>query len=128
MVLSVPFFFGIHSIGITCFAAAGTHHPAVVYRSIFQVISERNASGHLGSLSLSYFDSSIKGILCDTSQMVVTSMEVDLISHCISQWFPHIVEEYLSVCTHSVLSSNPLTPGLDSSHCPFYHSFLDVIF
>ena len=35
MVLNVPFFFGIHTIGVACFAAAGTHHPAVVYRSIF---------------------------------------------------------------------------------------------
>ena len=34
-VLDVPFFFGIHSIGVACFAAAGTHHPAVVYCSIF---------------------------------------------------------------------------------------------
>ena len=67
MVLNVPFFFGIHSIGIACFAVAGTHHPVVVYRSIFGVSSERNASGHLGSLCLSCFDSSIKGISCDTS-------------------------------------------------------------
>ena len=34
-VLNVPFFFGIHSIGIACFAAAGIHHPGVVYHSIF---------------------------------------------------------------------------------------------
>ena len=65
-VLNVPFFLG-HSIGVTCFAAAGTDHPAVVYRLIFQVSSEQNASGHLGSLCLSCFDSSIKGISCDTS-------------------------------------------------------------
>ena len=68
MVLNVPFFFGIHSIGVACFAAAGTHHPAVVYRSIFQASSEQNASGHLGNLCLSCFDSSIKGISCDTSR------------------------------------------------------------
>ena len=68
MVLNVLFFFGIHSIGVTCFVAAGTDHPAVVYCSIFQASSEWNASGHLGSLCLSCFDSSIKGISCDTSQ------------------------------------------------------------
>ena len=68
-VCSVLFFFGIRSIGVACFAAAGTHHPAVVYHSIFQVSSEQNTSGHLGSLCLSCFDSSIKGILCDTSQI-----------------------------------------------------------
>ena len=68
MVLNVPFFFGIHSIGVTCFVAAGTHHPAVVYRSIFRASSERNTSGHLGNLCLSCFDLSIKGISCDTSQ------------------------------------------------------------
>ena len=45
-VLNVPIFFGIHSIGVACFAAAGTHHPAVVYRLIFWVSSEWNASGH----------------------------------------------------------------------------------
>ena len=38
-----------------------------------------------------------------------------------------VVEEYLSMYTHSVLSSNPLTSGLDSSHCLFHHSFQDVI-
>ena len=31
MVLNVPFFFVIHSIGVACFVAAGTHHPVVVY-------------------------------------------------------------------------------------------------
>ena len=67
MVLNVPFFFGIHSIGVACSAAAGTHHPVVVYYSIFQASSEQNMSGHLGSLCLSCFDLSIKGILCDTS-------------------------------------------------------------
>ena len=67
-VLNVPFFYGRHSIGVTCFVAAGTHHPAVVYHSIFQASSERNASGHLGNLCLSCFDSSMKGISCDTSQ------------------------------------------------------------
>ena len=67
MVLSIPFFFGIHSIGVACFAAAGTHHPEVVYCLSFQVSSEQNASGHLGSPCLSCFDSSIKGILCNTS-------------------------------------------------------------
>ena len=68
-VCNVPFFFGIHSIGVACFAAAGTHHPAVVYCSIFQVSSEQNTSGHLGNLCLSCFDSSIKGISCDTPQI-----------------------------------------------------------
>ena len=68
MVHNVPFFFSIQSIGIACFAAAGTHHPVVVvYHSVFQASSEWNASGHLGSLCLSCFDSSIKGISCDTS-------------------------------------------------------------
>ena len=62
-----PFFFGIHSIGVTCFAAAGTHHPVVVYRLIFQASSEWNASRHLGYLCLSCFYSLIKGISCDTS-------------------------------------------------------------
>ena len=66
-VLNVPFFFGIHSIGDACFVAAGTHHPVVVYHLIFSTSSEENASGHLGSLCLSCFDSSIKGISCDTS-------------------------------------------------------------
>ena len=45
-------FLGIHSIGIACFVAAGTHHPVVVYHSIFQASSEQNTSGHLGSLCL----------------------------------------------------------------------------
>ena len=49
------------------FVAAGTYHPAMVYHLIFQASSEWNASGHLGSLCLSCFDSSIKGISCDTS-------------------------------------------------------------
>ena len=68
MVLNVLFFFGIHSIGVACFVAAGTHHPVVVYHSIFRASSEQNASGHLGNLCLSCFDLSIKGILCDTSR------------------------------------------------------------
>ena len=68
MVLNILFFFGIHGIGVACFAAAGTHHPAVVYHSIFQASLEQNASGHLGNLCLSCFDSSIKGISFDTSQ------------------------------------------------------------
>ena len=59
----------MHNIGIACFATAGTHHPAVVYHSIFQVSSEQNTSGHLGNLHLSCFDSSIKGISCSTSQI-----------------------------------------------------------
>ena len=67
-VLNVLSFFGIHSIGVACFVAAGTHHPAVVYGSIFQASSEWNASGHLGNLCLSCFDSSIKGISCETSR------------------------------------------------------------
>ena len=58
----------MHSIGVACFVAAGTHYPAVVYRSIFQASSEQNASGHLGNLCLSCFDSLIKGISCDTPQ------------------------------------------------------------
>ena len=66
---NVLFFFGIHSIGVTCFVAAGTHHPTVVYHSIFQVSSEQNTSGYLGSLCLSCSDSLIKGISCDTSQI-----------------------------------------------------------
>ena len=77
-VLNVPFFFGIHSIGVACFAAAGTHHPAVVYCLIFQANSERNTSGHLGNLCLSCFDLILH-------KMEVTSVEVDLISHCSSQ-------------------------------------------
>ena len=66
-VLNVPFFFGMHGIRVACFVAAGTHHPAVVYHLIFRASSEWNASGHLGSLCLSCFDSLIKGISCDTS-------------------------------------------------------------
>ena len=85
MVLNVPFFFGIHRIGVACFVAAGTHHPVVVYRSIFQAYSERNTSGHLGNLCLSCFDSSIKGIRVILREMEVTSMEVALINHCTSQ-------------------------------------------
>ena len=69
MVRKVPFVFGLDSMGIACFTAAGTHHPVVVYHLIFQVSSEQNASGHLGSVCLSCFDSPIKGILCDTSQI-----------------------------------------------------------
>ena len=66
-VLSVPFFFGIHSIDVACFVAAVNHHAVMVYHSILQASSEQNTSGHLGSLCLSCFDSSIKGISCDTS-------------------------------------------------------------
>ena len=66
-VCKVLFFFGIHSIGIAYLAAATIHHPAVVYHSIFQASSGQNASGHLGSLCLSCFDSSIKGISWRTS-------------------------------------------------------------
>ena len=66
-VRNVPFFFGIQSIGVTCLSAAGIHHPAVVYRSILRASSGRKASGHLGNLCLSCFDSSIKGILWRTS-------------------------------------------------------------
>ena len=46
-VLNVLFLFGIHSIGVACFVAAGTHLPAVVYHLIFQVSSEQNTSGHV---------------------------------------------------------------------------------
>ena len=127
-VLNVPFFFGIHSIGVACFAAAGTHHPAVVYCSIFQVSSEWNASGHLGSLCLSCFDSLIKGICVILQKMEVTSIEVDLIDHCISQQFPHVVEEYLNMYIRSDFSLNPLVLGFDSSHCPSCHSFWDMTF
>jgi hypothetical protein len=34
-VRSVPFFFGMESIGTAWWAMAGTHHSAVVYLSIF---------------------------------------------------------------------------------------------
>ena len=67
MVCNVPFFFRIHSIGVACLAAVGIHHPAVVYHLIFRASSGRTASGHLGSLCLSCFDSSIRGILWRTS-------------------------------------------------------------
>ena len=61
-------------------------------------------------------------------EMEGTSVEVDLISHCTSQRFPHVTEECLNMYTHSGFSLNPLTLGLDSSHCLSYHSFQDVIF
>ena len=67
MVCNVPFFFRIHSIGMACLSPAGIHHPAVVYHLIFQASSGWNASGNLGNLCLSCFDSSIKGILWRTS-------------------------------------------------------------
>ena len=66
-VCNVPFFFGIQSIGVACLSAAGIHHPAVVYRSILQASLGQKASGHLGNLCLSCFDSSIKGISWRTS-------------------------------------------------------------
>ena len=47
-------------------------------------------------------------------------MEVDLIDHCTSQQFPHVVEEYLNMYTCSGFSLNPLTLGLDSLHCCQY--------
>ena len=68
MVCNVLFFFGIHSIGVACLSAAGIHHPAVVYHSIFWASSRWNASGNLGNLCLSCFDSLIKGISWRTSQ------------------------------------------------------------
>ena len=55
--------------------------------------------------------------------MVVTLMEVAPVNCCISQQSPCTAEEYLSTCTHSVLSSNPPTSGLNSLHCLFHHSF-----
>ena len=60
-------------------------------------------------------------------KLVIVSMEVALTACCISQQFPHVVEECLSVYIHSVLSSNPLTSGSDSLHCLFFHSFWDMI-
>ena len=93
MVLNVLFFFGMHSIGVACFAAAGTHHPVVVYHSIFRASSEWNASGHLGSLCLSCFVHQSKVFHVILHKMEVTSMEVDLISRCTSQQFPHTTED-----------------------------------
>ena len=60
--------------------------------------------------------------------MEVTSMEVNLISRCTSQGFPHTTEEYLNMYTCLDFSLNPLTLGFDSLHCPSCHSFWDVTF
>ena len=51
-------------------------------------------------------------------EMEITSVEVDSINRCNSQQFPHVVEEYLNMYTHSDFSLNPLVVGFDSSHCP----------
>ena len=80
--------------------AAGTPHPAVVYHSIFRASSERNTSGHLGSLCLSCFDLLTKGILCDTSRNGGNFSESGP-NKSNSQQFPHVVEEYLNVYIHS---------------------------
>ena len=68
MVRNVLFFFGIQSMGVACLSAAAIHHPAMVYHSILWASSGRKASGHLGNLCLSCFDSSIKGISWRTSR------------------------------------------------------------
>jgi hypothetical protein len=62
-VRSIPFFFGMHSIGTTWCATAGTHHSAVVYLSIFADRTSRKCSGHLGSPYLMRFVGSTKLIL-----------------------------------------------------------------
>ena len=113
---------------LLCFVAAGTHHPAVVYHSIFRACSEQNTSGHLGSLCLSCFDSLIKGISCDTSRNGGNFNGSGPNKSLYSQQFPYVTEECLNVCTRSGFSSNPLTSGSDSSHCPSCHSLWDLTF
>ena len=66
-------------------------------------------------------------LICCLAIITTTSIEMDLTNHCISQQFPHVTEEYLNMYSHSGFSLNPLTLGLDSLHCPFYHSFWDMI-
>ena len=128
MVLNVPFFFGIHSIGVACFAAAGTHHPVVVYHSIFRASSEQNTSGHLGNLCLSCFDSLIKGISCDTSQNGGNFNGSGPNKSLYFSAIPHVTEECLNVYIHSGFSLNPLTSGSGSLHCPSCHSLWDLTF
>ena len=60
-------------------------------------------------------------------ELVVTWMKVVPADHCVSQKFPHAVEEYLSMYTCLVLSLNPLNSGLGSLHCLFHHSSWDMI-
>ena len=48
-VRSLPFFFGMQSIGTTWCATAGIHHCAAVYLSIFWEISSWKCSGHFSS-------------------------------------------------------------------------------
>ena len=127
-VLSVLFFFGIHSIGVACFSAAGTHHPAVVYCSIFWASSEWNTSGHLGSLCLCCFDSLIKGISCDTSRNGGNFSGSGPNKSLYFSAIFHITEECLNVCIHSGFSLNPLTSGSDSLYCPSCHSLWDLTF
>ena len=47
-VCSLPFFFGMQSIGTAWCATAGIHHCAVVYLSIFWESSSQKCSGHFG--------------------------------------------------------------------------------
>ena len=61
-------------------------------------------------------------------ELEVTSVEVNLISHCTSQQFPHAAEECLNVCTHSSFSLNPLVVGFDNLHCLSCHSLWDQTF
>ena len=95
MVHNVPFFFEIQSIGMASLSAVGIHHPAMVYLSIFWASSGQNASGHLGNLCLSCFDSSIKGILWRTSWSSGSSNgsgpnkslnDSTILSHPIPEW------------------------------------------
>jgi hypothetical protein len=67
MVRSVPFFFGMHSIGTAWCAAACIHHSAVVYLSIFADRFSRKCSGHLGSRYLMCFVCSTRLISWFTS-------------------------------------------------------------
>ena len=103
-VCNVQLFFGIHSIGVAHLSAAGIHDPAVVYCSIFQAISGWNASGHLGNLCLSCFDSSMKGILwrtsCSGGNSTWSGSNRALNNPAISSWIWGIS---LSVYTHRFL-------------------------
>ena len=48
IVCSLPFFFGMQTIGTAWCATAGIHHCAVVYLSIFWESSSWKCSGHFG--------------------------------------------------------------------------------
>ena len=61
-------------------------------------------------------------------KMEVTSVEVDPISRCNFQQYPHVVEECLNVYSCSDFSLNPLVVGFNSLHCLSCHSLWDLTF